>query len=217
MALRSACRCLPFLLVLIAAAGCTDLKEAPSEGTPADSSAAPQPGITPGGQQPGEPTGTACNGSAADIELLTVDRQAYDAMIALLRGKVVLVDFWATWCLPCIEKFPHTIGLQAEHDDLAVVTVSFDSEKKRTNVVEFINKFPGATAYLISEFGGGTQSADVFEVPEGVPHYKLYDRAGNLRYTFTTKYEQVEPRLLELLAEAAPAEPRTAEPRTTEP
>ena len=57
-----------------------------------------------------------------------VDRAGYDAAIAKHRGKVVLVDFWATWCLPCVEQLPHTLELGQQMADrgLAVVTVSCD-------------------------------------------------------------------------------------------
>ena len=45
-----------------------------------------------------------------------------------MRGKVVLVDFWATWCLPCMAQLPHTVELADRFRDrgLTVATVSLD-------------------------------------------------------------------------------------------
>ena len=47
----------------------------------------------------------------APFELKIVDRLGYEETISHLQGKVVLVDCWATWCLPCVEQLPHTVAL----------------------------------------------------------------------------------------------------------
>jgi thiol-disulfide isomerase/thioredoxin len=48
--------------------------------------------------------------------------------IADQKGKVVLVDCWATWCAPCVKKFPHLVEMHKKYADkgLAVVSLSFD-------------------------------------------------------------------------------------------
>src|SRR5688500_9119737 len=63
-----------------------------------------------------------------DIQLVTVDRDGLDALIEKQRGRVVLVDFWATWCGPCVEQLPHAIELAGRLSErgLTVVTVSLD-------------------------------------------------------------------------------------------
>jgi thiol-disulfide isomerase/thioredoxin len=122
------------------------------------------------------------------VELTIVDRDQYDALIGEHRGKVVLVDFWATWCLPCIEQLPHTIELAERLGPrgLEVVTMSFDDPVEKQHVADLLrSKQAGRLTNLISQYGGGPQSMTAFEIESGaVPHYKLYDRAGRLRHTF---------------------------------
>ena len=106
-------------------------------------------------------------------------------MIAKHRGKVVLVDFWATWCLPCVEQLPHTLELGQRLADrgLAVVTVSCDEPTESDRVAKFLStKQASGATNLISQFGGSPRTMDEFEIASGaVPFYKLYDRAGRLR------------------------------------
>jgi thiol-disulfide isomerase/thioredoxin len=57
------------------------------------------------------------------------------------RGKVVIVDFWATWCPPCRKGIPDLIELQKEFkNDLVVIGVSLDQDTK-SDVVPFIKKY----------------------------------------------------------------------------
>lgn len=61
----------------------------------------------------------------ADFSLTTLDGQALDA--ASLKDKVLVVNFWATWCAPCREEFPSLVALQAKHpDDVQVIGLAFD-------------------------------------------------------------------------------------------
>jgi thiol-disulfide isomerase/thioredoxin len=122
------------------------------------------------------------------IELTSVDRTGYDQVVAGRRGQVVLVDTWATWCLPCVEQLSHTVAAAKRYGDqgLAVVTLSFDDPDEAEHVREVLRaKGADKLTNLISQFGGGSQSVEAFEVPGGaLPHYKLYDRQGKLRRTF---------------------------------
>ena len=58
-----------------------------------------------------------------------------------LKGKVVLVDFWASWCLPCAKSFPVLDELQKKYGDkLVIVAVSVD--EKAANMEKFLTKHP---------------------------------------------------------------------------
>jgi thiol-disulfide isomerase/thioredoxin len=127
--------------------------------------------------------------AAPAIELRAVDRAGFDALVAEQRGKVVLVDFWATWCGPCLKQLPHTAELATQHadDGLVVVTVSVDepedAAKAAKRVAELVDAAP--MTHLLSSLGGGSAAMEAFEIGSGsAPHYKLYDRAGKLARVF---------------------------------
>lgn len=96
-----------------------------------------------------------------------------------LRGKVVLIDFWATWCQPCKKEMP---GYQKLVDlygsrGFAVIGFKFDTMADTENPIQFAKKigvrYPLAVASddLKQKFGG----------IEGLPTTLLYDRQGILR------------------------------------
>ena len=58
----------------------------------------------------------------------TVSDGATTVHLASYRGRVVLLNFWATWCPPCIEEMPSLIELHHEQPDLAIVAVSIDED-----------------------------------------------------------------------------------------
>jgi thiol-disulfide isomerase/thioredoxin len=161
---------------------------------------------------------------AKEVTLRVVNRQQYDEVIASHKGKVVLVDFWATWCGPCVEEFPRTVMLADKYAEagLAAVSVSVDEAADQEKALAFLKEQNATFDNLISEYGFGNEhAATVFGTDGQVPHYKLYDRTGKLRFVFANNIDEsvgespdnIEIRVKELLEEGQGAESQKQESR----
>lgn len=96
-----------------------------------------------------------------------------------LRGKVVLIDFWASWCGPCRRENPRVKALYEEYKDqgFEILGVSLDRDKNRW--VQAIEQ-DGLTWYHVSDLKyWQSQAARTYGV-SSIPHTVLVDREGNI-------------------------------------
>ncbi|HEY7142307.1 MAG TPA: TlpA disulfide reductase family protein [Methylomirabilota bacterium] len=109
---------------------------------------------------------------AADLELL--DLSGRSVRLHDLRGRVVLLNFWATWCAPCREEMPalETLGRELGPRGLAVVGVNFKESKAQ--VEAFIREHKLAFAMLLDSQGRVAERYQVFALPVTY----LVDRRG---------------------------------------
>ncbi len=96
---------------------------------------------------------------AKNVEVTEVRVAEFEKALAGYKGKVVVVDSWATWCAPCVKKFPHLVELHNTFADKGLVCVSLSMDKlsnvknyKKQTVLEFLKDkkatFPNFIAAL---------------------------------------------------------------------
>ncbi|MDX1944368.1 MAG: redoxin domain-containing protein [Pirellulaceae bacterium] len=163
--------------------------------------------------QPMTPSSTTTDGGGASTETLAPtaeikivhgDEKKLAELVAAQKGKVVFVDYWATWCEPCVEYFPHTVEMANTHGPhgLATIAVSFDEPDNEPLVRKFIaDQKAESLTHLISTYPQGPEAFEGFNLVT-VPTFRLYDRKGVKRYEWEAKPTDADEKIAELLAEA---------------
>jgi thiol-disulfide isomerase/thioredoxin len=174
-------------------AGCAQSGSGPADSPPVVDS-------TPVAPAPAGSSGLA----PADIQLVTGDEKKLAEMIAAHKGHVVFVDYWATWCEPCVEYFPHTVEMhKARHKDgLRTISVTFDFPDDEPAVREFLASHGADFENILSSYPQGSEAFVGFDL-DLVPTFRLYDRKGVKRYEWTKKPDDADEKISELLAEPA--------------
>lgn len=112
---------------------------------------------------------------AADFKLKTLEGK--EVKLSDFRGKVVIVDFWATWCPPCRKGIPDLISLQEEFKkDLVVIGISLDQQNTIKDLKPFIENFKInypvvlGDAKVVNDYGG----------INAIPTSFIIDQKGNI-------------------------------------
>jgi thiol-disulfide isomerase/thioredoxin len=113
-------------------------------------------------------------GSVAARDFVFKDTQGQMQRLSDYRGKWVLVNFWATWCPPCMVEVPDLIALHNAHKDkdLVVIGVSLDSTRAAVN--KFVVKHGITYPVVVGDYKLASQVGEV----EALPTSYLYDPNG---------------------------------------
>jgi len=123
-----------------------------------------------------------------NVQLVSVTYAQWTDELATMRGRIVVVDHWATWCAPCVARFPHMMAMSKRWDPkkVAFVTMSLDDRDEPgsfAHVHEFLVKQNARMPnFMLNEI-----IPDAFEKLSlnGVPAVTIYDATGKQRYRFT--------------------------------
>jgi len=130
------------------------------------------------------------------VDLTLKDSSGAKVSLRDYRGKIVILNFWATWCVPCNEEMPMIVELQKEYSSRGVVFIaaSLDDSKTKSQIPAFVSKyqitFPvwyGATGDDLDKLGMG----------EAVPDTVFIDQEGHIvsRVLGQMRKEELKERL----------------------
>ena len=133
---------------------------------------------------------------APNFRVTTLDGQT--VTMDDLRGKVVLVDFWATWCGPCNAELPHVKEIAARYAGRPLVILSVSSDKDEAKWKQFI----GAHGMTWLQARDSDQSiAEMFGI-ESIPHYFTIDTDGILQTEQLGGGSEIDGKLKKMVAQA---------------
>ena len=115
------------------------------------------------------------------------------------KGKVVLLDFWASWCAPCKQEFPFLVQLhhQLKNKKFTVIGVNVDTDLQKVD--RFLSKQKAKPAFPIV-FDSQGKIAELYQL-QGMPTTILIDKNGVIRYRHTGFQEKDKAELIRRIKE----------------
>lgn len=138
------------------------------------------------GQHPERVNKIAPNFSIAD--------ESHSAELSKLRGKIVLLNFWATWCAPCIDELPSLMELQRRMPQIAVVAISRDEDSDAYR--RFLAKYH---VELVTIRDPSLKVQDLYGTSQ-IPETYVIDRDGMLRRKFVSAQNWTSPEIVDYLS-----------------
>jgi len=181
------------LVLMLIVAGCKKKEPEP-----------PQQAKVEAGEKPTKPTGDKAptSPSAKSAPSFTLqDLKGNQISLSDFQGKVVILDFWATWCPPCVIEIPHFIELYEQYKDKGFAMVGISLDRQGVGVVEsFVRKYRVNYPILMTD----GQVDRVYGGITGIPTTFVIDRAGNIRRKYVGYRNKAvfEADIKALLAEA---------------
>ncbi len=115
------------------------------------------------------------------LDFSGTDRSDKKVSVSDFKGKVVVVDVWATWCGPCRKELPSLKALEKEYHDKNVVflSISLDEAKDKQKWMDFIQR-EGLTGVQL--FGGNGLASDVAKLYniKGIPRFMVFGKNGKI-------------------------------------
>ncbi|MGB0711941.1 MAG: TlpA family protein disulfide reductase [Gammaproteobacteria bacterium] len=133
------------------------------------------------------------NGTQAADSFTLRDGRGREVSLAAYRGKVVVLNFWATWCPPCVEEIPsmNELSRRFGEEDVALVSVNFKEDAER--IASFMDEVAVDFPVLLDPDGAVAARWKVF----GFPSSFVLDRQGRVRMAVNSAIDWMAPEVLE--------------------
>jgi thiol-disulfide isomerase/thioredoxin len=127
------------------------------------------------------PAVLAVNEKAPDFDFESLmDSEILNHKLSQYQGKVIYMDFWASWCLPCLKSMPLINKMRSELDqsdfEVIAVNLDLDPEKGREFILKYPVDYPVVRAVSENMFG-------LYQL-NGLPTAFLIDKRGIIRFTY---------------------------------
>jgi thiol-disulfide isomerase/thioredoxin len=114
--------------------------------------------------------------TAAEAPSVTLNTPSGKINLESLRGKVIYLDFWASWCVPCRKSFPWMNDMHKRYGDKGLVVLAVNLDKDKASVTRFLEKYP---ADFIIAYDPEGHSAEKYNV-KAMPSSWIIDQNGNV-------------------------------------
>ncbi len=132
--------------------------------------------------------------TANSQELLPADKNTLDKLISENKDKVLLFNYWATWCKPCVEEFPDLMKLHKNYKDkdFKLIFVSLDfGEDFKDEITAFLKKSGVDFDTYYNNFNKDEELLNYVDKnwEGGIPGTFIYDKTGKLRKSLIGKHD----------------------------
>jgi len=127
-------------------------------------------------------------GTTAPTAMQEIHFPDWDKMLQEQRGHITVVDLWASWCVPCIERFPRMVGFYRKYQDQGVhfISLNFD-EQGDVESLQWANQFLQRVGAVFPNYHLDENMSQAFARLDllGLPVVLIFDAAGNEAYRLT--------------------------------
>ena len=203
MTLRRLAPILALSVLTVALAGCNRPAPTPE---PKVEAPAPKPAVVAPAPTPAEPAAADVTAAKPDgvpeLKLPTLDHGEFD--LAAHRGKWVVLNFWATWCAPCLKEMPELSAMDAMREHIEVIGLAYE-EIDAADMRAFLKKHPVVYPIAIVDTYDPPKA---FDTPRGLPTTYLVGPDGKIvdKFMGPVTAAMIEGAIAKAGGPAAPAE-----------